>query len=210
MQGVCSTRKARLGICDAAKRLADIVVAGLGLIASTPLWLVIGTAILLDDGWPILYSQSRVGRGRRVFPLYKFRSMIKDAEKHSGAVLAAENDPRITRVGRILRKAALDEIPQLISIFRGDMSWVGPRPERPEFVREFLRGIPDYGLRYQVRPGLTGLAQVYARYYTDAADKLKYDLCYIRNRSLWLDFKLFVRSWLITSKGRWDSSAAER
>ncbi|UCC67677.1 MAG: sugar transferase [Armatimonadota bacterium] len=207
---MCSRRKSSLGICDAVKRLADIIVAGLGLLASTPLWLVIATAIMLDDGWPILYCQRRAGRGRRVFPVYKFRTMIKDAEKHSGAVLAAENDPRITRVGRILRKTALDEIPQLISIFKGDMSWVGPRPERPEFVREFLRDIPDYGLRYQVRPGLTGPAQVYARYYTDAVDKLRYDLYYVSNRSLWLDLKLFIRSWLITSKGRWDSSSADR
>jgi lipopolysaccharide/colanic/teichoic acid biosynthesis glycosyltransferase len=195
---------------DAAKRVADICVAAFGLAASIPFWLVIVTAILLEDGWPILYMQPRVGRGGRVFRVCKFRSMIKDAEKYSGAILATEDDPRITRVGRILRKAALDEIPQLINIFKGDMSWVGPRPERPEFVRRFLREIPYYELRYQVRPGLTGVAQVYGRYYTEAAEKLKYDFYYIRNRSLWMDVKLFVRSWLITFKGRWDSSAANR
>jgi len=210
MQRARPTGKNSLSAYDAAKRLADIVVAGLGLIASSPLWLVIAAAILLDDGWPVLYPQTRVGRNRRVFRVYKFRSMIRDAEKHSGAVLATENDPRITRVGHLLRKTALDEIPQLISILRGNMSWVGPRPERPEFVRQFLRDMPDYGLRYQVPPGLTGLAQVYGRYYTDAADKLKYDLYYVSNRSLSLDFKLFARSWLITSRARWDSSAPER
>lgn len=210
MQAPSPTANPSPSIGDAAKRLADILVAAFGLIASSPLWLIIGAAILMDDGWPILYPQIRVGRGRRLFPVYKFRSMIKDAEKHSGAVLATENDPRVTRVGRLLRKTALDEIPQLVSIFRGDMSWVGPRPERPEFVREFLRDIPDYGLRYQVPPGLTGFAQVYGRYYTDAADKLRYDLHYVRNHSLWLDFRLFAKSWLITSKARWDSPDEER
>lgn len=185
-------------------------VAGFGLVASVPVWLVIGLSILLDDGWPILYPQRRVGKAGRLFWAYKFRSMIKDAEEYSGAVLATENDPRITAVGRVLRKTALDEIPQLLNIFKGDMSWVGPRPERPEFVREFLRKIPSYGSRHLVRPGLTGVAQVHARYYTEAADKLKYDLYYVRNSSLWLDFRLFFMSWLITFKARWDSAEASR
>lgn len=192
------------------KRLADVVVSGAGLIASIPFWVVIGTAILLDDGWPILYSQRRVGRGGRVFRVHKFRSMRKDAEAHTGAVMATQHDPRVTGVGRIIRKAALDEIPQIINIFRGDMSWVGPRPERPEFVRQFIREIPRYGLRHQIRPGLTGMAQVHGRYYTDASDKLRYDLYYLENHSLWLDFRLFVTSWLITAKARWDSAAAVR
>lgn len=113
-------------------------------------------------------------------------------------------------MGRILRKAALDEIPQVLNIFKGDMSWVGPRPERPEFVRQFLERIPGYHLRHRVRPGLTGVAQVYGRYYTDPADKLKHDLYYLDNRNLWLDFRLFVMSWLITFKGKWDSAAARR
>jgi lipopolysaccharide/colanic/teichoic acid biosynthesis glycosyltransferase len=192
---------------DATKRLLDVAVAGAALVLSLPFWVVIGLTILLDDGWPILYAQRRVGFQGRIFWVHKFRSMIKDAEKHTGAMLAQENDPRITRVGRLLRKTALDEIPQLISIFRGDMSWVGPRAERPEFVGRFLREIPGYGLRHQVRPGLTGAAQVYGRYYTDAATKLKYDLHYLHNRSLRLDFRLFVTSWLITAKGRWDAAA---
>ena len=116
----------------------------------------------------------------------------------------------MTSVGRILRKPALDEIPQLLNIFRGDMSWVGPRPERPEFVRRFLAEISGYGRRHDIRPGLTRLAHVYGRYYTDPADKLKCDLYYVRNRSLLLDFRLFVKSWLITARACWDSAAETR
>lgn len=192
------------------KRLLDTCVSGGALILSSPLWAAISAAIALSDGWPVLYRQRRVGRGGRVFTAYKFRSMVKDAEKRSGAVLATENDPRITPVGRLLRKTAFDEIPQLLNIFKGDMSWVGPRPERPEFVRQFCQEIPGYDLRHSVTPGLTGVAQVYGRYYTEAADKLKYDLYYIQKQSLWLDFRLFVMSWLITFKGRWDSTAERR
>ena len=187
------------------KRGLDILVSAVALLASTPFWLAIGLAILLEDGWPILYLQARVGRGGRIFRACKFRSMIKNAEARSGPVLAGENDPRITRVGRLLRKAALDEIPQLLNIFKGDMSWVGPRPERPEFVRRFLAEIPEYGLRHTIRPGLTGLAQVYGRYHTMPADKLRYDLYYLERRTLLMDLRLFITSWLITFKARWDS-----
>lgn len=197
-----------VGARDAIKRLLDIVVSGVALLLSLPFWAAIGAAILLDDGWPVLYPQRRVGRGGRVFWAYKFRSMVKDAERDTGAVLATESDPRITRIGRLLRATALDEIPQLVNIFRGDMSWVGPRPERPEFVREYLRLIPGYGQRHQVRPGLTGMAQVHGRYHTDPAEKLVYDLYYLRHRSLSLDLRLFVRSWLITLKARWNAPDA--
>lgn len=188
------------------KRSLDILVSVFALAGSLPFWLAIGAAILLEDGWPVLYSQARVGWRGRVFRAHKFRSMIKDAERYSGPVLAGENDPRITRVGRVLRKTALDEIPQLLNIFKGDMSWVGPRPERPEFVTDFARKIRDYERRHDVRPGLTGVAQVYGRYFTDPAKKLKYDLYYLEHRSLMLDFRLFVKSWLITAKGRWDAT----
>jgi lipopolysaccharide/colanic/teichoic acid biosynthesis glycosyltransferase len=193
-----------------AKRGLDIFVSAFGLVVSIPFWVTIGTVILLEDGWPILYTQQRVGRHGRIFRVYKFRSMRKDAERLTGAVFAEREDPRITGVGRILRKAALDEIPQLINIFRGDMSWVGPRPERPEFVARFSREAAGYGIRHEVQPGLTGMAQVHARYYTAVGDKLRYDLHYIRHGSLWLDFRLFVRSWLITAKARWDSDAEVR
>ncbi len=186
------------------------MVSGVCLALSLPFWVAISISILLYDGWPVLYCQRRVGKGGRVFLAYKFRSMVKEAERMTGAMLAVKNDPRITPVGRLLRKAALDEIPQLLNIFKGDMSWVGPRPERPEFVRQFLGQIPAYGRRHLVTPGLTGVAQVQGRYHTDPIDKLRYDLYYVRNHSLRLDFRLFVMSWLITVKGRWDSSAAKR
>ncbi len=189
-----------------AKRGLDILVSGAALICSSPFWVVLGFAIVLDDGWPILYCQRRVGRGGRVFRVYKFRSMRRDAEARSGAVLAEHDDPRITRVGRLLRKMALDEIPQILNIFRGDMSWVGPRPERPEFVTRFVEEIPYYALRHQIRPGLTGMAQVYGRYRTEAAGKLKYDLAYLQTASPLLDLRLFGRSWVNTAKARWDAA----
>jgi lipopolysaccharide/colanic/teichoic acid biosynthesis glycosyltransferase len=192
------------------KRALDLVVGAAVLALSAPFWIAIGAAITLEDGWPILYSQRRVGRGGRIFTVYKFRSMVKDAEKRTGAVLATKHDPRITQVGRLLRKMALDEIPQLVNIFKGDMSWVGPRPERPEFVRELIRTVPGYNDRHSVRPGLTGVAQVYGRYHTEPADKLKYDLFYIAHRSLLTDFRLFVRSWLITFKAKWDATTEPR
>jgi lipopolysaccharide/colanic/teichoic acid biosynthesis glycosyltransferase len=193
---------------EAIKRLADLLFAGIALTLSLPFWIWAVTAIVLTDGWPCLYSQTRVGRGRRVFTLHKFRSMIKDAEKHTGPVLSDRDDPRVTHVGRIMRKTAIDEIPQLISIFRGDMSWVGPRPERPEFVREFLRDIPDYGRRYRVKPGLTGLAQVRGHYLSTPREKLVYDLEYIRRRSLWLDLQIWLISWANTLFGRWGADQA--
>jgi lipopolysaccharide/colanic/teichoic acid biosynthesis glycosyltransferase len=193
-----------------AKRALDIVVGGAALFLSTPFWVAIGLAILLEDGWPILYPQRRVGRGGRVFTVYKFRSMVRDAEKLTGPVLAATDDPRITQVGRLLRKMALDEIPQLLSIFKGDMSWVGPRPERPEFVAELVRRVAGYHDRHAIRPGLTGLAQVYGRYHTDPAEKLKYDLHYIKHRNLLTDLRLFVQSWLITFKAKWDATTEAR
>jgi lipopolysaccharide/colanic/teichoic acid biosynthesis glycosyltransferase len=195
---------------SAVKRALDLLVGGAALALSTPFWIAIGTAITLEDGWPILYSQRRVGKGGRIFTVYKFRSMVKDAEKRTGAVLATKDDPRITQVGRLLRKMALDEIPQLVSIFKGDMSWVGPRPERPEFVRELIRTIPRYNERHSVRPGLTGVAQVHGRYHTDPAEKLEYDLYYVAHRSLLMDFRLFVRSWLITFKAKWDATTEPR
>ena len=195
---------------DVIKRVAGVAIAGLGLVVSLPFWVVISPAIMAEDGWPVLYSQPRVGRGGRTFRVHKFRSMAKDAEKLTGATLATKDDPRITRVGRILRKTAVDEIPQLVNIFIGDMGWVGPRPERPEFVERLAEEIPGYQQRHQVRPGLTGMAQVYGRYHTPASEKLKLDLEYISRRGLLLDARLSATSWLITLTGRWDSTEETR
>lgn len=188
------------------KRLADFSLAAVGLFFSTPVWLTISLAIVLDDGWPTLYTQTRVGRHGRVFKLVKFRSMIRDAERHTGVVYAVHGDPRITRVGRLLRKTALDELPQLLNILMGDISWVGPRPARPEEVAEYVRDIPRYDERHQVRPGLTGMAQVYGRDYANIGEKLAYDLQYVEHASSLLDFRLYVKSWLNTALGRWDAA----
>ncbi len=195
---------------DAIKRLADIIFAGLALTLSLPFWIWAVTLVVLTDGWPPLYGQTRVGRGGRIFTIFKFRSMVKNAEKLTGPVLSQKNDPRVTRIGRLMRKTAIDEIPQLISIFRGDMSWVGPRPERPEFVRQFLREIPKYGERYRVKPGLTGLAQVCGHYNSTPEEKLVFDLAYIRRRSLWLDLQIWLLSWANTFFGRWSADHAGR
>jgi len=176
------------------KRLVDVVLAGLGLVLLSPVMLGCALAVRLGSPGPVLYVQERAGLYRRPFKLYKFRTMVVDAEKSTGPVLAEENDPRITPVGRILRATRLDELPQLFNVFKGDMSIVGPRPERPFFVNQFMQEIPDYHYRYLVKPGLTGLAQVSGKYTTSPADKLRYDLYYIRNYSLLLDLKILLQT----------------
>ncbi len=186
------------------KRAFDIMLAGLGLLVSSPLWLAFSLLIKLQDGGPVFYGQERMGRNGRVFRALKFRSMIVDAEKNTGAVWASENDPRVTRVGRLLRATAMDELPQLWNIFKGDMSFVGPRAERPELVTEFVKSIRNYRERFAVRPGLTGIAQVYGQYDTPARHKLKYDRLYIKNAALLLDLKLIALSFLITFRGKWE------
>ncbi len=195
---------------DPIKRLLDMAVSGLGLLCALPFILLVIAAIYVEDGAPAFYTQVRVGRRGRPFRVYKFRSMVKDAEAQTGAVLATKDDPRITRVGRLLRKTAMDELPQLLNIFLGQMSFVGPRPERPELVAEIVRRLPEFRLREQIRPGLTGLAQVYGRYYTEPEGKLPFDLDYISRRCLALDLHLFLRSWRITSKASWDSDQEKR
>jgi len=165
------------------KRLFDIFLSSIGLIFSSPLWLIFSLAIKLEDRGPIFYAQDRVGKNGMIFKALKFRSMIHDAEKHTGAVWASENDPRVTNVGRILRATAMDELPQLWNIFKGDMSFVGPRSERPELVEQFSKKIKNYRSRFSVPPGLTGLAQVYGRYDTPPQHKLKYELLYIKKQS---------------------------
>jgi lipopolysaccharide/colanic/teichoic acid biosynthesis glycosyltransferase len=187
------------------KRAADVLVSAAGLLASLPLSAASAIAIWAAEGRPIFYLQPRVGRGGKSFQAIKFRSMVKDAEAQSGAVLAAENDPRITPLGKLLRKTALDELPQLINIFKGEMSFVGPRPERPEFVRELAAIHPSYRQRHRVPPGLTGLAQVCGRYHSTPEEKLSYDLLYLEERSLRLDLRIFLFSFLVSFRGRWDA-----
>lgn len=186
------------------KRTFDVLLSGIGLVLSSPLWLLFSLLVKLYDHGPVFYGQKRMGLNGKVFRVLKFRSMIVDAEKNTGAVWATENDPRVTRVGRLLRATAMDELPQLWNIFKGDMSFVGPRAERPELVEEFAELIPHYRDRFHVRPGLTGIAQVYGQYDTPARHKLKYDRLYIKHASLLLDLKLIVLSFLITFGGKWE------
>ncbi len=194
------------------KRLFDIVLSAIGLICSSPLWILFGLAIILEDGLPIFYLQERVGRGGMTFKAIKFRSMIKDAEKGTGPVQAVENDPRVTKVGRILRATAMDELPQLLNILKGDMSFVGPRALRPREKEVYgnpdeinIENVPGYKERLAVRPGLTGMAQVYLP--TDAlrSEKFQYDLLYIKKQSFLLDLKLIFLSFWITFRGKWES-----
>lgn len=194
------------------KRPFDIVLSSAGLALSAPLWLVICAAVKLQDRGPVFYAQDRVGRGGRIFQALKFRSMIKDAEAGRGPVQAVENDPRVTPVGRLLRATAMDELPQLLNIFKGDMSFVGPRALRPSEIESSGRSgtasmtdIPGYERRHEVRPGLTGLAQVYLPGDTPRRKKFRYDLSYIRKRSFCLDLKLIGLSFWITFRGKWES-----
>jgi len=193
------------------KRLFDASLAAAGLIVSAPLWLLIPIAIKFEDGGPIFYPQDRVGLRGRVFAALKFRSMRPNAEALTGPVQATENDPRVTRVGRLLRATAMDELPQLVNILRGDMSFVGPRPLRPGEVD--VRGdgrvihldeIPGYRERHGVRPGLTGLTQVYAPRDISRASKFRLDRLYIRRASFWLDLRLILLSFWITARGTWE------
>ncbi len=179
---------------ELAKRIFDVMVASALLIVLAPVMLIISGAIVLTSQGGPFYSQDRIGWRGKVFKLLKFRTMVQDAERDTGPVLTWEGDPRITKVGRILRRMRLDELPQLINVLRGDMSFVGPRPERPFFVDQFSDRIPDYRYRLQVKPGITGLAQIEGRYSTNPEDKLKYDLYYMRSFSFVLDLQIMLRT----------------
>ncbi len=181
---------------NGVRRALESLAGLLGLVVALPILLVVAVAIKLDSRGPVFYRQNRVGEGGRHFSIVKFRSMRVDAES-SGAQWAAENDPRVTRVGRILRKFRIDELPQLWNVVRGDMAIVGPRPERPEFVVELAREIPFFEPRHLVRPGVTGWAQVYAPYGASADDalaKLSYDLYYLKNGSIATDLGIMLRT----------------
>jgi exopolysaccharide biosynthesis polyprenyl glycosylphosphotransferase len=175
------------------KRAGDLLIGTIATIVIFPLSFILALLIKLDGG-PVLYTQERLTKGNRIFKIYKFRTMIPDAEKVSGPVLANENDPRITKLGKFMRAVRLDEIPQLINILKGEMSIVGPRPERPFFVEQFEKEIPEYRYRYKVKAGLTGLAQVEGKYNTTVEDKLRYDLIYINNFSVLRDFMIMLQT----------------
>ncbi len=176
---------------EGVKRLFDIIVSALGLIIASPVMLIIAVSIKLCDGGPIFFKQNRVTKNGKIFNVLKFRSMIVDADK-DGAVKATVNDSRITAIGKIIRPLRLDELPQLINILLGSMSFVGPRPERIENVYEYTSRFPDFNLRHRVKSGLTGFAQIYGKYNTGPEDKLKMDLLYIERYSFFLDIKLIL------------------
>jgi lipopolysaccharide/colanic/teichoic acid biosynthesis glycosyltransferase len=207
------------------KRLLDVVLSLVALIALLPVFVVVAIAVRLDSRGPILYAQERVGLDRRrgkgptpirgnrrkrvsfgrPFTIYKFRSMVADAEKLTGPVWAAERDPRATRVGAFLRRSHLDEIPQLLNVLRGDMSLVGPRPERPQIFGDIVAQIPEYALRCRTLPGITGIAQIKNGYddsLQSAARKVQYDLYYIRNGSALLDLKIMMATALVLARGK--------
>jgi lipopolysaccharide/colanic/teichoic acid biosynthesis glycosyltransferase len=195
-----------------AKRALDVTLSSAGVIASFPLWVVIGGAIKLEDGGPVFYGQERVGQHGRIFRVLKFRSMIPDAEAKVGALQASANDPRMTRIGRWLRATAMDELPQLLSIARGDMSFVGPRALRPGEIEVLgdgqhvaLEAVPGFEARCRVRPGLTGIAQIYAARDIPRRQKFRYDKLYTRKPSLWLDVRLILLSFWITFRGSWEA-----
>jgi exopolysaccharide biosynthesis polyprenyl glycosylphosphotransferase len=179
------------------KRLADIFLAVVGLVILSPVFPLLGLAIRLDSPGPILYRQIRCGKAGKPFSIIKLRTMKIDAEEDGKARWATERDPRITRVGFYLRKTRLDELPQLLNMLKGEMSFIGPRPERPEFVKELQEAIPFYRTRLMVKPGLTGWAQVHYDYgnsVEDALVKLQYDFYYMRHWSLLMDLYIIFRT----------------
>ena len=179
-----------------AKRAMDILFSLAGLIIASPFMLIIALLIKLYDGGPVFYKQKRLTKDKKVFEIYKFRSMKVESEK-DGARLAKKEDDRITPVGKVIRNIHFDELPQIFNILKGDMSLVGPRPERPEIAQQYLEEIPEFDYRLKVKAGLTGYAQVYGKYNTTPYDKLKLDLTYIETYSLWQDMKLLMLTFKI-------------
>jgi exopolysaccharide biosynthesis polyprenyl glycosylphosphotransferase len=185
-------------IWDWVKRDLDVAGAVAGMVVTAPVFALACALVRVTSRGPVIYSQERVGRGGETFALLKMRTMYQDAEQDTGPVLSdGKDDPRVTPVGRLLRAVRIDELPQLWNVLRGEMSLVGPRPERPCFVAQFQQRTPMYTLRHEVRPGITGLAQVLGGYKTDARDKLRFDLIYIAHRSLWLDLKIIVQTFAV-------------
>lgn len=187
------------------KRIFDLTVAGLGIIAATPLMLVTAIIIKIVSPGPVFFKQKRVGWNGKIFDIYKLRTMKVDAEKETGPVWAEEDDPRLIRFGKIIRKAHLDELPQLFNVLIGDMSIVGPRPERPVFVKTLSKEIKEYSRRFKAKPGITGLAQVWHKYdetIEDVKKKIKYDLLYIRKMCLMVDLRILLRTIIVVARGQ--------
>ena len=194
------------------KRPFDLFLSGIGILLSAPIWVLIALAIKLEDGGPVFYGQERVGQAGRLFTGWKFRSMVEDSDARFGPRQATLDDPRVTGVGRLLRATALDELPQLWNIFRGDMSFVGPRALRPEEIEVDAKGmrvpihaIPGFVERTSVPPGLTGIAQIYAPRDVSRRQKFRLDRLYIRRRSFLLDLRLILVSFWITFRGTWET-----
>jgi len=193
------------------KRMVDVVGAGTGLLLLSPLFLVVSLLILLTTGRPIFYSQERVGQGGKLFRIIKFRSMRTDAEGSTGPIWASDHDTRCTPIGDWLRHTNIDELPQLFNVFRGEMSLVGPRPERPVFVEQFRESIPDYDLRHAVPGGMTGWAQVHGwRGRTSLRKRIQYDLDYIQRWSFWLDFRILLMTIQHVAWGKTSWAAPKR
>ncbi len=176
------------------KRVFDICVSLIGIFITLPLLVFTACLVKFTSKGPAIYKQTRLTAGNKQFEVLKFRTMYEDSENETGPVLSSEDDPRITRVGKVLRNLRIDELPQLFNVLKGDMSFVGPRPERPFFVEQFSRDIPEYAHRYLVKAGITGYAQIYGKYDTTPVDKLRYDLLYIKDYSLMLDIKLMIQT----------------
>jgi lipopolysaccharide/colanic/teichoic acid biosynthesis glycosyltransferase len=197
----------------AAKRLSDVAIASLALVLLSPFLAIIGGLVWTSSGWPIFYTQERVGQGGRLFRMFKFRSMRKDAEQSTGPIWATDQDARCTRIGTWLRKTSVDEFPQLFNVLAGDMSLVGPRPERPVFVDQFRETMPDYDLRHAVPGGMTGWAQVHGwRGRTSLRKRVQYDLDYIQRWSFGLDFRVLLMTvqHVLFNKTNWKGSGRTR
>jgi lipopolysaccharide/colanic/teichoic acid biosynthesis glycosyltransferase len=210
MKSLGNRRERRSGAQEVLKRSFDLMLSGTGLILSSPVWLTVAAAIVAEDGGPVFFCQDRWGKGGKTFHALKFRTMWKGSEK-TRSVQAGHQDARITKVGRFLRACALDELPQLWNIFRGDMSFVGPRALPINEIQASARGkdVPDEAVRgfrdrLTVRPGLTGIAQIFADRDTTRERKFRYDLFYIRRQDFWLDLRLIILSFYISFLGRWE------
>lgn len=205
-QEVITLHQAHMGavvIRPKLKRLLDILFSLFTILISFPLWLIITVIIWFEDPGPVIFIKNAVGRGGGNFKQLKFRSMVNHAEKETGPISGYENDERVLRIGKFLRKTALDELPQMINIILGQMSYVGPRPQRTVLVHEYLQAYPEFAARHRVRPGLAGLAQVADSYHISPEEKLAWDLVYIQNANLWLDFKLALSAFLLVFGLRW-------